>query len=273
MNSVEATVGTIFIGREYLLEEWLTMFKSIDMPRDRMKLLWVTTEAFRPILEPKFNELKHTFMEAQLVTSPFKVFDRKIEANSKDGFDKKRWSVAFNMNILYENHKGNLFIVEDDTFVPSNSYSRLNSLLRSYPHGNEGIVGAVTGVAYSHHIKNSFCITAWNFIKKPLLPQEQARVISESVPDFDLYTYDIYRIQKPDHLVVEECHASGTFCMLILDECLDNYTAVGYSNLFTGQDVNLGWHITQIIGKKMLVDWSVECKHVTTDNNDNVLIK
>lgn len=91
------------------------------------------------------------------------------------------------------------------------------------------------------------------------------------VPDFDFFDYQIVRV--PKGVGVEDVHASGTVCTYIREDCLKDYTFVGQGNMFTGQDVNLGWHVSHELLKRYLVDWSVDCPHWELDEQDNLKIK
>ena len=104
-----------------------------------------------------------------------------------------------------------------------------------------------------------------------VLEYNKSYTIGDLTQDFDFFDYDIKRLSKIEG--VEDIHASGTVCTYIKEECLKDYIFVGESNLFMGQDMNLGWHISRELNLRYLVDSSVKCPHWHLDEQKNVVIR
>ncbi len=254
------------IGKEFCLEEWCENLKKIEIPKGDMKLLWIVNKEIATSVRVRFEKFKIGFKESEFLISPFKFYSHKEEATSPQGFTKKRWGVAFNMNLINQYHKGDVFVVEDDVFPPPEAYSKLSTLARIQS------VGVTTGVAHSFKgLKSSHPYTAWIFIKKPVISRESIELVKKEVGNFDFYDYQIVRM--PDGEGVEDIHASGTVCTYINEVALKDYIFKGESNMFTGQDVNFGWHVTHELNLRYLVDWSVKCKHWELDSQDDIRIK
>jgi hypothetical protein len=261
MQPISATFGSIFT-RDTFLDEWVRNIKKIEMPKKDMRLVWVVSNKILGKVTPYFNSYKKDFAEAEMVISPFKVFDHATEAQNKEGFMQKRWSVAFNFNILYQYRKGDLFVVEDDVFPPLFAYNKLSALARIQD------VGAASGLSYNwkKEIKHPL---AWFFIKRRVLPQEIIDNIKQRVKVFDFYDYDL-RIVEDGGRGVEEVHATCTGCIYIKEKCLKDYYATAEGDLRIGQDINLGWHITQDMRLRLLLDWEVYCNHKHIDEQGNL---
>jgi len=252
------TFGSI-IGKDFCLDEWVNNTRRIKMPKKDMKLIWVVNENLDRIKITKaFDKLKG-FKEREIITSPYRFYDHNTEASSAEGFVKKRWGVAFNMNILNQRRKGDLFVVEDDIFPPDYAYEKLSSWAK-LPS-----VGAATGTARS--LKTGR-YTTWVLIRKRLLPGHVIESIKDQIPDFDFFDYKVSFM--PEGEGIDDIHASGTVCTYMNEEVIKDYVFVGESNLFTGQDVNFGWHITHVLKKRYLVDWNVKCGHWEKDEQGDI---
>lgn len=249
------------IGKTFCFREWIDNLEKLEIPHEETKLLWVVTQEVRNEVEDDFERLAERFGDCELVESPFRFYSHAQEATSPEGFLKKRWGVAFNMNIINQHRKGDLFIVEDDIFPPPEAFSKLSTLIRI-----PGVFAA-TGCARTVRTRDSK-YTSWMFVKKRVISIESIEEIRKTVPNFDFYDYEI--ITLPDGEGVEDIHASGTVCTYICEDVIKDYIFVGESNLFSGQDVNLGWHITQKNQKRFLVDWSVKCAHWHKDELNNI---
>lgn len=263
---IKCTFASI-IGKDFCLDSWLENIQKIAMPKEDMMLLWVVSQNMDyAYVCKRFDEVKKGFQESMIIRTPFRFYSHQSEATSPQGFLKKRWGVAFNMNLVNQYRKGDLFIVEDDIFPPSEAYQKLSTLARIQN------AGAATGVARSFKaLKSPHTYSAWIFIKKPIISRESIALIKEEISGFNFFDYQIVRM--PDGEGVEDIHASGTVCTYIKKEALKDYIFVGESNLFTGQDVNLGWHITHELNLRYLADWSVKCEHWELDEQDNLVKK
>jgi len=254
------------IGKDFCLKEWYENLRRIEVPKGDMKLLWVVGRHVEDQVRMCFDEFKVGFKESELLVSPFRFYSHREESTSPEGFSKKRWGVAFNMNLVNQYRKGDLFVVEDDIFPPPDAYSKLSTLVR-IPN-----TGVATGVARSFKaLKSPDTYSAWIFIKKPVISRENIALIKEEVGNFDFYDYQIVRM--PDGEGVEDIHASGTVCTYINEAALKDYIFKGESNMFTGQDVNLGWHVTHELNLRYLADWSIKCEHWELDAQDDIKIK
>lgn len=263
---IKCTLGTILIGREWCFDEWLYNLSEIEMPKDEMKLLWVVSDEYVDFYEPYFKELAKEFQEAELVPSPFKTYSHLDEASCSQGFYNKHWAVALNQNILYQHRKGDLFIIEDDVLPPSDAYTKLEPLCQLDK------VLAATGILYSWKEEDKQNPILWYFVRENVLPEDKMNLLRKEVPDFDFSQYNPVRI--PERKIgIDPIHAAGTYCMYIKDRALQDYVAIGGDGMFTGQDINLGFHITHRLYRKMLVDWSVKCGHYHKDEQGRVLVK
>ena len=258
---IDCTLGSIFT-RDTFIDEWMENVKKIDFPKSNMRLVWVVSNKLVDRITPYFNMFKKDFEESEIVVSPFKVFDHVIEAQNKEGFMQKRWSVAFNFNILYQYRKGDLFVIEDDVFPPSFAYNKLSALARITD------VGAASGLSYNwkKEVKHPL---AWFFIKRRVLPQEVIDDIKQKIKVFDFFDYELGIVEDGGR-GVEEVHATCTGCIYIKEKCLKDYYATAEGNLRIGQDINLGWHITQDMGLRLLLDWAVYCPHRHLDEQGNL---
>lgn len=253
------------IGKDFCFDKWVENTANIYVPKEKMKLLWLVNQNVDyEKVKKAFDIFSNGFAEKEIIVSPFRFYSHQVEATTPEGFVKKRWGVAFNMNIINQRRKGDLFVIEDDIFPPHNAFLKLSTLARLED------VGAASGVACSFKTTKPL-YTAWIFLKQRILPNEVINDLQEIVPNFDFFDYEILRLPKGDG--VDEVHANGTVCTYIREECIKDYVFVGESNLFTGQDVNLGWHITHKLKKRYLVDWDIECQHWEFDEQDNLKIR
>jgi len=259
---IKCTLGSI-ITRDYFMEEWVRNLKKMKFPKKDMRLVWVVTKSIEDKILPYFNSFKKGFQEAEMVLSPFKVYDHVVEAQSKEGFQRKRWGVSLNFNILYQYRKGDLFIIEDDVFPPFYAYTKLSSLARF------NLVGAASGISYNWKFGKEDTPLAWFFIKRRVLPWEVIEEIKKKVAAFDFFDYDL-RVLNPGGVGVEEVHASSTGCVYVNERCLKDYYATPEGDLRVGQDINLGWHITHELMLRYLLDHGVLCGHKHVDECGNV---
>ena len=235
-------IATPFVGRHYCLDAYLASLEAMDWPKDDIVLLWLNRspdESFAAKLNSWIDEYVSEYAEIRYVHSPQREPSDSGVPNSES--IEKRILVAETMERLYANRPQGMdtLIWEDDHEAPDYGLKRLHNTLQ----WNEEIT-AVSGVSW---LRKSKACAVFRWEVKRTFPTE---------PELSTVRHSL----KPKPYGVETVGAVGTYFILIRGEFLDSYSPSAEKYLL-GQDMNLCWEVTQILGKSIMVDWSVRCPH------------
>lgn len=238
-------VGTPFIGKDYCLEDYIEGLRS-STHKD-LEFIWIDNsldKKFRKKLDKYAKEFKATIYDCD-----FPHFKRTPKNQ-----EVKRRAVARMMNFLNSKRpKGkDMLLLEDDHKVFPETFTRLETLANM---GEE--IGAVTAVMYTRNEMSSNNVNHGNWEFTPTIPGEPEMMVKQ-------------RAVAEKEYGIEQIGYSGTGCIYYKAEFLDNYT-FNNSEVSIGQDMNATYHISQIMKKKLLVDWSQKIPHYDFYNNSKVV--
>lgn len=249
------TLALVFANKPYCVPHAIAALDALILPRSDMKLLIVDVSGNSEVTSPLrayMQDAEREWMKTQYIEQP--QSEQVIKEPMSGGGAlhlQKRWAVANTMNLMNRHREGDLFLIEDDNICPPRSYEKLRAILDWSPR-----VGAASGVTYSRN-GNAYqgTPTVWKFQTNRVFP----------AGDTCLETADkIIKVHPEREFGIEQIGATGTGCMLYRGKTLDGYRFMGQSNISgqTGQDVNVGYYITQLKEQYLFLDWSIKTKHL-----------
>lgn len=246
-------VGACFIGRKYCANTFLKCIENLDYSKEQLYFFWVDNSndfQFNRFLQARLEKMleKYSYAGGRVVKLTHQCFGHK-NLGSEEQKREKLEAVVKSMQPIFEEAKkmkADLFLVEDDTLFPKNA-------LKKFWENIVLVDGAVACAGISFFSSEKGALGSWKGMPSAWKLEDWPRA-----PGW---------IARPIFYVnsgVRDYGACGTGCILIKHEALKNYVISTIESPLglMGQDINLGHYINKVLGKKLLVDWSVICPHV-----------
>lgn len=245
------TFGTIFIGREYCLDDYLD-FISNAYPKEHIELLWIirngSNEFINGLNEFAKGYTNHIYIHLD------KVIDHFCHSDSNNKLRRTRIVESYKLLFDYAKELGNdLFIVEDDVIPPYNALTKLIAIRGGYYH--QGNKPSPNAIAYA-----GLARSVWDrgYDWYPLFRKTNS----------PKYFQDIKNI---GHGIVE-ADAVGLGCVLIDREFWNyDYEPMNFMQGSTGHDKAFAKFLNSI-GKTIVVDKDLRCNHYTQTGWKNILV-
>lgn len=241
MNKI--SLGTIFIGRAYCLDDYLDFVASLD--EKIIEPVWIIRSGDEEYVN-YLTEFAKNFKHYSVKVFRSEVIDHNLHTDFNNQQRRIRIAESYKLLYRYAKEMGNdLFVVEDDVIPPKNALNRLCELREKNEYPN---AIAWAGIARSVY-KGGY----------------------DWYPVFIRGTIKYFQEIAVNHGGIKEVNAVGMGCILIDKEFFNyDYDAVAWAR-WSGQDQGFGKFIFQQ-GKTIVCDLDLRCNHYTLTPKGNPMI-
>jgi len=231
------TLIGVFMGRKFCIYQWFQALNKLDFDKKKLSLMFIDNSCdyyFGTKLIDYMREHEHEFASVKYI--------KNINIpNTKDLTVKYR-NVGENMRLMTkETNTKYMFIVEDDTLIPSDALKKLYNIISS-----DYTIGAVEGVEMARGNIRNVCGAA--IVRRD-------RDIERGV------NFLGYKSKG-----IEDIDTGGFFCLLTRKKIAEQMMFNAVEDHVRGPDIVFGYRLTKKMGYKFKIDWSVKCQHVWEEN-------
>ena len=263
-------ITTPFIDRPHVHRLWLRHFEKLDIPKKDCLVLWYDISD-NPLVEFQLKRWMDTHKDEFL---GFKYVKHSPEIVVKEygGNLDKRYAIVKTMTELLKlknemlkeyKIKADRVLIEDDILFEADTFQKLKKLATFSKD-----VWMTTGVNYPKKEGTDFhYLIMWDMVQQKEFSGAHAQVEDRRT------VIRVVKIEEEQERGIRDLVATSTGFVYIKQEAEEGYKpnvlkVVHDANgrvMVNGQDMNLGWWITQVNKKQLLLDWSCKFPHVSNE--------
>ncbi len=244
------TIATPFVGKAYCITDYLKGLESLDYPKDKINLIFYDAsndKVFKEILDEFIQTHKKEYASTRYETDGREPMHDVTAGNA---IKSARVASVYN-RIKYMIETDLVLIIEDDIVAPPNT---IKKLLENLTDG-VGMIIARQMCRWSSDIHEKMYPLAWSLNKVKVFGENDS--CSET-------GYDVQPL-KVKEKGIETIDATPMGCNLIRTKLFKQEEFRATDNGLMGFDLIFANDLN-MLGYKVLIDWSIHCKHFHQDN-------